>query len=82
MMPRLHLHLTKFAALSIPTWFPTNLLASLPAPPFPLSQPHPTNVAVYATFITAQVRGRRQLAHWPMSGCTQTYLKQEGLSVL
>lgn len=46
-----------------------------------LQPPHPTIAVAYATFITAQVVGGRKLAHWSMSGCTKTYLKQEELSV-
>lgn len=82
-MPRLHSHLTELAALPIPSWSLTNLLASqlLLFPFLTPQQSHPTIAAAYATFITAQVIGGRELAHWPMSGCTQTYLKQEGLSV-
>lgn len=79
-MPRLHSHLTELAALPIPSWSLTNPVDSLLLL-FHFLTPHLTITAAYATFITAQVMGGRELVHWSMSGCTQTDLKQEGLSV-
>lgn len=46
-----------------------------------LQPPHLNITTTFATFITVQVVGGRKLAHWSMSGCTKTYLKQEELGV-
>lgn len=70
----------QFPAGSWPTFWPccsssSSFLCLMPPPP------HLAIAAACATFIPEQVVRGRKLAHWPMSGCTQTYLKQEGLSV-